>query len=164
MKTTIKKLQQAVDDYLLWMISSGYADASIKNYEQILNHFVEFIAGHKIGWEQIFSSANLHAFDQSSKAELAAVRGLCRYLVEQKRIVAPIVKEKYLLPTVYEQYLNYYATTRQTRHRPIQSIRRILFAFDGYLENKKIKLAALTIESIGERVRRHHAETASPVT
>ena len=148
MKTTIKKLKQAVDDYLLWMISSGYADATIKNYEQILNHFVDFIAHHKISWDQIFSSANLHAFDQSTKTELAAVRGLCRYLVKQKRITAPIEKEKYPLPTVYEQYLNYYATTRQTSHRRIKSIRKVLFAFDGYLENKKIKLAALSIESI----------------
>ena len=148
MKTTIKKLKQAVDDYLLWMISARYADATIKNYEQILNHFVDFIACHQIGWDQIFSSANLHCFDQSTKTELAAVRGLCRYLVKQKRILAPIEKEKYPLPTVYEQYLNYYATTRQTSHKRIQSIRKVLFAFDGYLENKKIKLAALTIESI----------------
>ena len=108
MKTTIKKLKQAVDDYLLWMISGRYADATIKNYEKILNHFVDFIACHKIGWDQIFSSANLNCFDQSTKTQLAPVRGLCRYLVKQKRIVAPIEKEKYLLPTVYEQYLNYY--------------------------------------------------------
>ena len=144
----MKRLKQAVDDYLLWMISSGYADATIKNYEQILNHFVDFIACHKIGWDQIFSSANLHCFDQSTKTELAAVRGLCRYLVKQKRIVAPIEKEKYLLPNVYEQYLNYYATTRQTGNGRIKSIRRVLSAFDGYLENTKIKLAALTIEHI----------------
>jgi site-specific recombinase XerD len=148
MKTTTKKLKQAVDNYLLWMISGGYADATIKNYEQILNHFVDFIACHKIGWDQIFSSANLHCFDQSTKTELAAVRGLCRYLVKQKRIVVPIEKEKYLLPNVYEQYLNYYATTRQTGNRRIKSIRRVLAAFDGYLENTKIKLAALTIEHI----------------
>jgi len=43
----MKKLKQAVDDYLLWMISSGYADATIKSYEQILNHFVDFVACHK---------------------------------------------------------------------------------------------------------------------
>ena len=73
MKTTIKNLKQAVDDYLLWMISGGYADATIKNYEQILNHFVDFIACQKIGWDQIFSSANLHCFDQSTKTQLAAV-------------------------------------------------------------------------------------------
>ena len=148
MKTTIKKLKQAVDDYLLWMISSGYADATIKNYEQILNHFVDFIAYHKISWDQIFSSKNLHGFDQSTKAELAAVRGLCRYLVKQKIIIAPVEKEKYLLPTVYEQYLNYYATTRQVGNRRIKSIRRVLSAFDDYLENKKIKLNALTIEQL----------------
>jgi site-specific recombinase XerD len=148
MKTTIKKLKQAVDDYLLWMISARYADATIKNYEQILNHFVDFIACHKIGWDQIFSSANLHGFDQSTKTQLAAVRGLCRYLVKQKRIVAPIEKEKYLLPNVYGQYLNYYATTRQAGNSRIKSIRRVLAAFDGYLENTKIKLAVLTIEQI----------------
>jgi integrase/recombinase XerD len=148
MKTTIKKLKQAIDDYLLWMMSRRYADATIKNYQQILNHFVDFIACHKIGWDQIFSSANLHCFDQSTKTELAAVRGLGRYLVKQKRIVAPIEKEKYLLPNVYEQYLNYYATTRQTGNRRIKSIRRVLSAFDGYLENTKIKLATLTIEQI----------------
>jgi len=148
MKTTIKKLKQAVDDYLLWMITSGYADKTIKNYEQILNHFVDFIACLKIGWDQIFSSENLHCFNQSTKTQLAAVRGLCRYLIKQKRIVAPIEKEKYLLPNVYEQYLNYYATTRQTGNRRIKSIRRVLSAFDGYLENTKIKLAALTIEQI----------------
>jgi integrase/recombinase XerD len=148
MKTTIKKLKQAVDDYLLWMISARYADATIKNYEQILNHFVDFIACHKIGWDQIFSSANLHSFDQSTKTQLAAVRGLCRYLVKQKRIVAPIEKEKYLLPNVYEQYLNYYTTTRQTGNNRIISIRRVIAAFDDYLQNTKIKLAALTIEHI----------------
>ena len=148
MKTTIKKLKQAVDDYLLWMISGGYADATINNYQQILNHFVDFIACHKIGWGQIFSSANLHRFAQGTKTQLAAVRGLCRYLVKQKRIVAPVEKEKYLLPNVYDQYLDYYATTRQTGSRRIKSIRRVLAAFDGYLENTKIKLAALTIEHI----------------
>jgi integrase/recombinase XerD len=148
MKTTIKKLKQTVDDYLLWMISARYADATIKNYEQILNHFVDFIACHKIGWDQIFSSANLHSFDQSTKTQLAAVRGLCRYLVKQKRIVAPIEKEKYLLPNVYEQYLNYYTTTRQTGNNRIISIRRVIAAFDDYLQNTKIKLAALTIEDI----------------
>ncbi len=148
MKTTIKKLKQAVDDYLLWMISSGYADATIKNYEQILNHFVDFISRHKISWDQIFSSAHLLSFEQSTKTQLAAVRGLCRYLVKQKTIRAPVEKEKYPLPTVYEQYFNYYKTTRQTGNRRIQSIRRVLFAFDVYLKNKKIKLAALTIEDI----------------
>ena len=148
MKTTIKKLKQAVDDYLLWMISSGYADATIKNYERILNHFVDFIACHKIGWDQIFSSANMDCFDQNTKTELAAVRGLCRYLVKQKTIVAPIEKEKYLLPSIYEQYLKYYATTRQADNRRLKSITRVLSAFDGYLEKEKIKLAALTIEQI----------------
>jgi len=149
MKKTIKKLNQAVDDYLLWMISSGYADATIKNYEYSLKHFVEFIALYKIGWDQIFSFANLHRFEQQrTKAHFAAVRGLCRYLVKQNTIPVPIENEKYPLPTIYEQYLNYYATTRQVGNRRIKSIRSVLFAFDDYLENNTIKLTTLTIEQI----------------
>jgi site-specific recombinase XerD len=148
MKTTIKKLKQAVDDYLLWMISSGYAEATIKNYERILNHFVSFVKRHKISWDHGFCSQNLDQFHKRTKCELTAVRGLCRYLVEQKRIVAPIENEKYLLPGIYEQYLNYYAITRQVSNKRLKSIKRVLSAFHDYLEKDKIKLAALTIEEI----------------
>jgi site-specific recombinase XerD len=148
MKTTIKKLQQAVDDYLLWMISSGYADATIKNYERILNHFVSFVKRHKISWDHRFCSQNLNQFHKNTKCELSAVRGLCRYLVEQKRISTPTKKEKYLLPNIYEQYLNYYAITRQVSNRRLKSIKRVLSALHDYLEKGKIKLAALTIEEI----------------
>jgi site-specific recombinase XerD len=148
MKTTIKKLNQAVDDYLLWMISSRYADATIKNYEQALNHFVDFVAQDEISWQHAFCSQNLYQFHKNTKCELTAVRGLCRYLVKQKTISTPIETEKYLLPNVYEQYLNYYATTRQTGNRRLKSIKRVLSAFDGYLEKEKIKLAMLTIEQI----------------
>jgi hypothetical protein len=42
-------------NYLLWMISARYADATIKKYEQIFNHFVDFIACHKISWHQVAS-------------------------------------------------------------------------------------------------------------
>ena len=52
----MKKLKQAVDDYLLWMITSGYADKTIKNYNQVLEDFVHFVEGHKIYWDNVFSS------------------------------------------------------------------------------------------------------------
>jgi site-specific recombinase XerD len=68
--------------------------------------------------------------------------------VKQKRIVAPIKKEKYQLADIYEAYLHYYATARQVNNRRIQSIRRVLAAFYDYLENNKIKLTVLTIEHI----------------
>ena len=144
----MRKLKQAVDDYLLWMISSGYADKTIKRNEKILNHFVCFTQRHKISWDHVFSSENLDGFHQSTKGGLTAVRGLCRYLVKQKRIVAPIEKEKCQLTDIYEAYLHYYGTARQVNNRRIQSIRRVLAAFQDYLENKKIKLIALTIEHL----------------
>jgi site-specific recombinase XerD len=148
MKTTIKKLKQAVDDYLLWMISSRYADATIKNYEQILNHFVSFVAQDKISWEHTFCSQNLHQFHKNTKCSLTAVRGLYRYLVKQETIRMPIETEKYLLANIYQQYLNYYAITRQTSNRRLKSIERVLSVFHDYLEKEKIKLTMLTIEQI----------------
>jgi len=148
MKTTIKKLKQAVDDYLLWMISSGYADATIKNYQQILNHFVGFVAQDKISWEHTFCPQNLHQFHKNTKCALTAVRGFCRYLVKQETIRTPIESKKYLLPNTYQQYLNYYATTRQSSNRRLKSIERVLSVFHDYLEKEKIKLAMLTIEQI----------------
>lgn len=144
----MKKLKQAVDDYLLWMISSGYADKSIENYQQVLELFVHFVASDKIHWDHVFFSENLEKFHQITKRPLAAVRGLCRYLVKQKRIAAPIEKEKYQLANIYEAYLHYYSTARQVNNRRIQSIRRVLAAFEHYLENSRIKLTALTIEHI----------------
>ncbi len=85
MKPTVRKLKQAVEDYLLWMISSGYADATIKSYDQILNHFVQFVERHKISWDHVFSSENIDQFHKSTKRQLTAVRGLWRYLVNQKK-------------------------------------------------------------------------------
>ena len=144
----MKKLKEAVDDYLLWMISSGYADKSIQNYQQVLEDFVHFVACHKIDWDHVFFSENLEQFDQITKRPLAAVRGLCRYLAKHKRILAPIEKEKYQLANIYEAYLHYCATARQVSNKRIQSIRRVLAAFYDYLKNNKIKLTALTIEHV----------------
>ena len=144
----MRKLKQAVDDYLLWMISSGYADKTIKRNEKILNHFVYFTQRHKISWDNVFCSQNIDQFHKSTKCELTAVSGFCRYLVKQNKIVAPGEKEKYQLADIYEAYLNYYATARQVNNRRMQSIRRVLAGFQDYLENKKIKLIALTIEHL----------------
>ena len=144
----MRKLKQAVDDYLLWMISSGYTENTIKKNEKILNHFVYFTQRHKISWDNVFCSQNIDQFHKSTKCELTAVRGFCRYLVKQKKIVAPIEKEKYQLADIYEAYLHYYATARLVNNKRIQSIRRVLAAFELYLENKKIKLTGLTIEHI----------------
>lgn len=148
MKMTIRKLKQAVDDYLLWMISIGYAEATIKSYEPVLNHFVQFVDRHKISWDNVFSSKNLDQFNKSTKRQLTAVRGLLGYLVKQKRINKPIEKQKYVLADIYEAYLNYYAITKQANNRRVKTMRRVLAAFDDYLENRQIKLAALSIEEI----------------
>ena len=144
----MRKLKQAVDDYLLWMISSGYAENTIKRNEKILNHFVYFTQRHKTSWDNVFCSQNIDQFHKSTKCELTAVRGFCRYLVKQKKIVAPIEKEKYQLADTYEAYLHYYTTAQLVNNRRIQSIRRVLAIFQDYLENKKIKLNALTIEQL----------------
>ena len=130
------------------MISSGYADKTINRNEKILTYFVCFTQRHKISWDNVFCSQNIDQFHKSTKCELTAVRGFCRYLVKQKKIAAPIEKEKYQLADIYEAYLHYYATARQANNRRIQSIRRVLTVFQDYLENKTINLNVLTIEHL----------------
>jgi len=89
----MRKLKQAVDDYLLWMISSGYVENTIKRNEKILNHFVYFTQRHKTSWDNVFCSQNIDQFHKSTKCELTAVRGFCRYLVKQKKSLRQLKKK-----------------------------------------------------------------------
>ncbi|MBW2662861.1 MAG: hypothetical protein JRD93_12925 [Deltaproteobacteria bacterium] len=51
----VRRLEKAVSDYLLWMISNGYADSTCMRYEQALKHFLYFINQRAIPWDVVFS-------------------------------------------------------------------------------------------------------------
>jgi site-specific recombinase XerD len=142
-------LEQAISDYLLWMISNGYPLKTVKSYEKILKHFLTFTSCREIAWHDIFTLETLNDFQKGrSKATAHAVRGLSRYLFRQNRIPQPIEKREYRLPKIYEEYLAYYSKVQQVTYRRIKRIRRVLAAFNGYLQRHKIDLSSLKIEQI----------------
>ena len=146
----VKKLAQAVNDYLLWMIENGYSPKTWQNHEKCLTAFVSFVKRSKIPGDTVFTPDTLRTFqDDCNRSDaLHAVRGLARYLVQQKRIPLPIQKNKPRLPDIYENYLSYYEKSRQPRGRRITQIRRVLTAFNNYLGKNKIDLPGLKIEQI----------------
>ena len=81
-----RRLAKAVSDYLLWMISNGYADSTSMRYQQILTYFSRFITQLAIPWDAVFTFDTLKGFQKESGLILAshAVRGLSRYLFKQK--------------------------------------------------------------------------------
>ena len=111
----VNRLEKAVSDYLLWMISADYSSSTIRNYENALNHFQNFINRRKIRCDDVFTYGTLNAFEKDSDLHYAsmAVRGLSRYLYDRKIIPTPIKKPLERLPDIYEDYLYYYEKTRQ---------------------------------------------------
>jgi len=55
-------LEQAINDYLEWMISTGYAESGLKAYEKILKRFLCFVREKEIAWDDIFTWDTLRAF------------------------------------------------------------------------------------------------------
>jgi len=142
-------LEQAISDYLLWMVSNGYSPKTVESYERALKHFLTFTSCKNTAWRDIFTLETLNDFQQGrSKATAHAVRGLSRYLFRQNRILMPIEKVEYRLPEIYEDYLAYHARSRQAPYRRIKQIKRVLAALHDYLQRYKIALSALTIEQI----------------
>ena len=142
-------LKQAISDYLLWMVSNGYPLKTVESYEKILKHFLTFTSCREIAWSDIFTLETLNNFQKGrSKATAHAVRGLSRYLFQQNRIPQPIQKKEYQLPEICEEYLAYYSKVQQITYRQIKRIRRVLAAFNDYLQRHQIDLSSLKIEQI----------------
>ena len=143
------KLKQAISDYLLWMVSNGYSPKTVESYESILKHFLTFISCKNIAWRDIFTLKTLNDFQKGrSKPTAHAVRGLTRYLFQQKRISQYISAKVYRLPEVYEAYLAFHGQNSQVADRQIKRIRRVLAAFNEYIKKYKLHLSSLKIEQV----------------
>jgi integrase/recombinase XerD len=142
-------LKQAISDYLLWMVSNGYSPKTVESYESILKHFLIFISCTNIAWRDIFTLETLNDFQKGrSKSTAHAVRGLSRYLFQQKRISQSIPVKDYRLPEIYEAYLAFRGQNSQIAGRQIKWIRRVLAAFNEYIEKYKLHLSSLKIEQV----------------
>ena len=147
----LKHLKQAISDYLQWMKSVGYVRKTRQSYLSQLNQFVFFNKNTTISWQQLFTSDCLEAFKRiTEQSALTAINGLARYLFCQGKIPQPLANRPppIDLPKIYEDYLSYQQTHRQATTRRISSIKRVLVAFDQYLQAHKIDLGSLKIEQV----------------
>ena len=144
-------LKQAIEDYLQWMKSVGYVRKTCQSHQARLNQFLDFSKNTTINWEKLFTSASLECFKKSSgQRAVSAIHALSRYLFSQGKIPKPLARKTkpVVLPKIYEDYLDYQQTHRQATARLLSSIKRVLVAFDQYLQTYKIDLYSLKIEQV----------------
>lgn len=149
-KSTSDRLEKAITDYLLWMISNGYADSTCMRYQQALKHFSCFIIRQAIEWDSVFMFKTLKDFQKESGINLAshAVRGFSRYLFEQNGVRRPIEKPVRILPEIFEDYLKYYTRVKDISRLQVLRERRTLTAFSDFLDKNSIMLKSVRIEQI----------------
>jgi site-specific recombinase XerD len=144
-------LKQAIEDYLQWMKSVGYVRKTCQSHQARLNQFLDFSKNTTINWEKLFTSTSLECFKKSSgQRAVSAIHALSRYLFSQGKIPKPLARKTkpVVLPKIYEDYLDYQQTHRQATARLLSSIKRVLVAFDQYLQTYKIDLYSLKIEQV----------------
>ena len=142
-------LEQAVSDYLQWMVESRYSDRTYINYQRTLVQFITFVGRKRYTVNKVFTLDTLNTFIKThEKCHASAIRGLSRYLYAQKRIPEPIPRVEYYLPEIYEDYLDYRKKVHHTPHRKRKQIKRVLAAFHDYLKKHKQDLRLLKIDHI----------------
>ena len=144
-------LKQAIADYLQWMKSVGYTRNTRENYQAQLNQFLCFSKNTTISWQQLFTSNSLDYFKKiTEQSSVPAINGLSRYLFCQGKIPKPFSNRPppIDLPKIYEDYLSYQQTHQQATARQISIIKRVLVAFNQYLQPQNIDLGSLKIEQV----------------
>jgi site-specific recombinase XerD len=150
-ETVVKQLDETIEGYLQWMAQNRYTKGTQKAYARMLMQFRVFIKQRRCSFEQIFTDATLKDFKKLRRsAHLAAIYGLCRYLFDHKKIPQPLSPKgsSIDLPKIYEDYLFYYQQQGQWADGNIRRIRRVLCAFDDYLQKEQIDLFRLAIEHV----------------
>jgi len=144
-------LKQAIEDYLQWMKSVGYTRKTCQSHQIQLNQFLCFSKNTTTTWEKLFTLDSLEGFKNiTGQSALTAINAFSRYLFSQGKIPKPLARRTKLvvLPKIYEDYLTYQQTYRQATARLIAGIKRVLTAFDQYLQSHKIDLGSLKIKQI----------------
>ncbi len=145
------RFNQAVQDYLLWMIDRGYSNSTWYFYERLLLRFGSYVSSRDLPWESIFTQTTLHDFGSECKLVQfqSPIRGLSRYLYKHQKISKSMDKRKEVaLPARYYEYLVYYEKTHQVCRRQVLNSERVLVLFAEWLTGKKLELKDLRIEHL----------------
>ncbi len=146
-------LGQMIDEYLLWMISTGYTQRTIEHHENMLKHFYSFVSKKKIPFEAAFATETLKEVsgEPGGAAVMTGVKGLIRYLVMLKKIEDPLKKEnrgRNELPEICAEYMDFYKKTRQAGPRYMHIVRKNITDLYAYLAEAGIRLSELNIEHV----------------
>lgn len=143
-------LKQAIEEYLLWMIETGYGKDTWRQAERILRYFHDFVQQHNIPISSIFKHSTLSAFEKKYDDIRYAggrVRGLWRYLFRNGVIHESPMKKR-PLPDIYEAYLNYYG--HRVLPKQVQDVRKTLCALNDYLVKHHIPLSLIRIGDLDD--------------
>jgi site-specific recombinase XerD len=141
-------LEQAIEEYLLWMIDAGYCPKLWQHYGHILGCFQLFVEKYQIPWKHIFTHTTVKSFEQEYKHKHNAgrfVRMLWKYLYTQGQVSEALVK-KTALPDIYEDYLSYYS--QKALPDKVQRAQRLLSALHDYLLSNTQSLSSIKITDI----------------
>jgi site-specific recombinase XerD len=144
-----EKLDQAVTDYLLWMIEQNYSRSTWSFYNRVLQRFRKYIGNqNNMDWGTVFSKDTMAGFGRECGLVQfePPIRGLARYLYKNKRLAKSMDTKEVVLPEVYQHYLDYFQKTSQVCRLLVLNTRRVLFLFSRWMEQEEIKLRKLEIE------------------
>jgi site-specific recombinase XerD len=133
------------------MKSVGYTRKTCQSYQIQLDQFLCFNKNTTTTWQKLFTLERLEGFKNiTGQSALTAINALSRYLFCQGKIPKPLARKTKLVvwPKIYQDYLAYQQTHRQATERLISNIKRVLAAFDDYLQTHKIDLGSLKIEQV----------------
>jgi integrase/recombinase XerD len=154
-------LKKSIEDYLLWMIDTGYAVVTWQCYERILGDFFQYIKQHHITWDNIFTGQTLADFINYKAVTPAPIKNLSVFLVSQGKISRPIEKINEQLPQVYEDYLQYYEIVKQVKIDRLRRARRLLVKLAQFLKTEKISLNLLKINHLDKFLKQYSKGYAS---
>ena len=165
MRANNQMLEQAVSDYLLWLIDAGYAEGTIHLYERMLNRFQDFIGSGNDSLDAILRSGNIINYEKDCPLKncTVSVWGLAGYLYQHGKLAELPHRKQKRLPVIYETYLYDYQKNGQVSKQRISGCRRILLLFSEWLANEEIILKKLRIEQVdcflGKTSKRYARET-----
>ncbi len=143
-------LSRVVNDYLLWLIETGYAEKTIYNYERMLNHFQKFTGSGNDSLDSILSRDNIINYEKNCPLKncTVSVWGLARYLYQHGQLTSLPHRNQNKLPALYETYLYDYQKIGQVSKQRISGCRKTLLLLSEWLAGEKIILNKLRIEQV----------------
>jgi site-specific recombinase XerD len=156
---------QLIESYISWMKQNDYADSTIKFHRQTLNIYFDYLANNRLSIEQGFTFENLEIFKQKHtyKCKWCVVKGFSRYLFKNQIIRRPITNIPFrVLPDEFEEYLLNYEKLFGRTQPHLDNKRNVLYHFNLYLSERKIRLTNLKIEIIDDFLSQYNA--GSPVS